>query len=347
MVRTAAIALLILAAADAACRGSPTGREPASPAATGAASGKPEFTGEVIPTRAVEFYSPLISFYILNTWGMLRSEWKLLELVEDGARVEAGAVVAQFDDAYLQKGLQVVEKERGEVEADADKRAAQLEAEVASLVLDVQQKEIDARKGALDVTRAPVVSGNQNALNVIASEITAFEAEAAKKKLAAARAKRTAEGAYYATAIRAAGDNLTWIKSISGRLKLHAPQAGVVRHLFLPQERRKVQKGDTPSGGKPFLAIASDEELSVRCYLPEREVAKLAPGSRLDVVVPYGDKPLPATVRTIQYFPQELGFARGDPELPNAREIVHVVVADLVPRPVGLSTGVEVKVRLP
>jgi len=243
--------------------------------------------------------------------------------------------------------LQELERQHGQVEADSGRSAAQLEAEVASLTLDVRQKEIDAKKAALDLTRAPVVSGNQNALNVIASEIAAFEADAARKRLAAARSKRGVEGAYYAAATKAADANWEWLKSVAGRFKVRATQGGVVRHLFLPQERRKVQKGDTPSGGKPFLAIAADEEMSVRCYLPEREVARLAPGSRLDVVVPYGDKPLPAIIRTIQYFPQELGFARGDPELPNAREIVHVVVADLVPRPAGLSTGVEVKVRLP
>jgi len=347
MVRAAVIALLVLSAAGAACRGNTTAREPASPAATSAASAKPEFTGEVIPTRAVEFYSPLISFDLLNGWGFSSSSWKLLELVEDGTRVEAGTVVAGFDDAWIQKVLQGLEKDRQQVEADAGKSAAQLEAEVASLALDVRQKEIDAKKAALDITRAPVVSGNQNALNVIASEIAAFEAEAVGKRLAAARAKRSAEAAYYAAANKAADENWEWLKSIAGRFKVRAPKGGVVRHLFLPQERRKVQKGDTPSSSKPFLALASDEDLSVRCYLPEREIAALAPGSRLDVVVPYGDKPLAAVIRTIQYFPQELGFARGDPELPNAREIVHVVVADLVPRPVGLSTGVEVKVRLP
>jgi multidrug efflux pump subunit AcrA (membrane-fusion protein) len=333
--------------AFAACGEGTAARDPVSPAPNAEARAVPEFAGEVIPTRAIEFYPPLISFDILNGWGFSSSNWKLLELVDDGTHVEAGAVVAAFDDAWLQKALQDLEKDHGQVEADASKSAAELEAEVASLALDVRQKEIDAKKAALDITRAPVVSGNQNALNVIAGEIAAFEAEAAGKRLAAARAKRSAETAYYCAATKAAGANLAWVKSIDGRYKIRASKPGVVRHLFLPQERRKVQKGDTPSSGKPFLAIASDEELSVRCYLPEREIAGLAPGSKLGVVVPYSDKPLSAVVRTIQYFPQELGFARGDPELPNAREIIHVVVADFVPRPVGLSTGVEVKVRLP
>jgi multidrug efflux pump subunit AcrA (membrane-fusion protein) len=347
MVRVAAIAALLVPCALAACRDGADAPSPPPGATTAEESAVPEFPGEVIPTNAVELYSPLISFDLLNFWGWSNSSWKLIELVEDGTRVAAGDVVAEFDGAWIQKVLQELEQQHGQVEADAGKSAAQLEAEVASLALDVRQKEIDAKKGVLDLSREPVVSANQHALNVITSEIAAFESDAARKKLIAARAKRTAETAYYRAAVEAADENWDWLKSISGRFRLRAESAGVVRHLFLPQERRKVQKGDTPSGGKPFLAIAEDEELSVRCYLPEREIAKLAPGSKLGVVVPFGDKPLSAVVRTIQYFPQELGFARGDPELPNAREIVHVVVADLVPRPAGLSTGVEIKVRLP
>lgn len=343
--RRGAVAALVVVAA-VGCRGGAASPEP--PATGGPEeAAAPEYSGEVIPTHATNLYSPLISFQIRNLWGMSNSSWKLVELAEDGARVAAGDVVAEFDGAYIQKALQVVENQRGEAEADADKSAAQLEAEVASLELDVRQKEINASKARLDLARAPVVSGNQNALNVIASEIAVFEADAARRKLDAARAKRGSEAAYYRTAVVAAAANLDWIKSIARRFKLRATGAGVVRHLFLPYERRKVQKGDTPSSAKPFLAIAADEELSVRCYLPENAVAGLAPGARLDVVAPFGDEPLPAVVRTIQYFPQELGFARGDPELPNAREIVHVVIADLVPRPDDLSTGVEVKVRLP
>src|SRR5262249_33918836 len=104
-----------------------------------------------------------------------------------------------------------------------------------------------------------------------------------------------------------------------------APETGWVRYGYLNHARRKLQKPDDMPCGTPFVYIARDELLSVEFYIPEHHARLVSPGKSVRVRLPDDEKRALATVRTVAPFPQEIGFLRGDDELPDAHEKAFVV----------------------
>ena len=76
----------------------------------------------------------------------------------------------------------------------------------------------------------------------------------------------------------------------------------------------------------------------------KNRIADAHPGSKVLVRLPDDERRVDATVREVLPFPQEIGFLRGDDELPDAREKAYAVVADFDPAPPWFSSGIEVRV---
>jgi multidrug efflux pump subunit AcrA (membrane-fusion protein) len=272
---------------------------------------------------------------------------KITELVDDGTAVKEGDVVARFDPVWLQRASQDMEEARKKAEAEAAQSAVALATELSDLQAKAAQKEVEAARAAKELEKKTVVSDNQYKLSVIDSEIAAFEARAAARQVEALADKMRTENGFHSANVEARRYYEQRIAKIATRFETRAPHNGVVRHLFLPREKRKVQKGDSPNSAMPFVAVARDEKLSVRFYVPERSLGDFLEGTHVLAVSRFADKPFPGVVRKLSSFPQELGLAKNNNDLPNAREIIYVAIADLEPQPEGLSAGLEVEVRRP
>ena len=97
--------------------------------------------------------------------------------------------------------------------------------------------------------------------------------------------------------------------------------------------------------GTPFVYIAQDEGLSVEFFVPEHRVAKLAVGGTVRVRLADDERRCDAKIVSVDPFPQEIGFLRGDDELPDAREKAFAVSAELIDPPSLMQSGLEVRVE--
>ena len=71
----------------------------------------------------------------------------------------------------------------------------------------------------------------------------------------------------------------------------------------------------------------------------------MAAGTKVKVRLPDDERRVEATIVKVEAFPQEIGFLRGDDELPDAREKAFSVRAEIQDPPSFLSSGIEVRVE--
>jgi multidrug efflux pump subunit AcrA (membrane-fusion protein) len=329
-------ALLLLALAG--CR--PATPAPA-PAPASEAADVSLFDGRVVPTSATDLNAPQNTFRVAG-WASDSSWTKLTELVADGAAVKAGDVVAKFEFRG-NEALPRIREHIGRAHAEAGKQAIELEASVRTLQAEREKAVIAAERSRLDTLKEGAVSSRQLALYRIERDIAAFEAEATSARLGVQRRHGEATQAWHAREVARAEAQRQRFDAYKVRFELRAPHDGVVRHAFLPHERRKVQKGDGMAAGRTVVSIARDARLSVRFFVPEHRVDEIRAGGTVRVRSVTSADEHPATVRHVDRFPQEVGFLMEDDQRPDAREKAYVVLADLAD-PGDLVAGNEVRV---
>jgi hypothetical protein len=84
----------------------------------------------------------------------------------------------------------------------------------------------------------------------------------------------------------------------------------------------------------------------VRFFVPEHRVAMVRAGLELTVSSVASAEEFPAVARTIDFFPQEIGFLLENEELPNGREKAFQIKGELLKAPEGVSAGTEVRVKV-
>lgn len=353
------LCLLAAVASAAGCAESSAGPEPASAKIAGGdgddapASPKKEaarasvtFDGYIVPTNATMLRAPQNTFRVAG-WNSNSSWIKLQDLVEDGTRVAKGDVVARFE-FNGRRALPRVQRNIQSAEAERDKATLDVGRQIDQMRTDVDKRGLDAARAALDTRKEGLVSERDLRRLEIAHEQATFEERAQSQQLTAYQRTLRAESAFYDQKVTRAEQDMQRYKTYEERFVVSAPHDGVVRHAFLKWKRRKVQIGDGMPGGRHFLSVAKDRELSVEFFIPEHRFALTTAQKEFVVHSPSSAKTYPARVERVEPFPQELGFLKEDESLPNAREkmyVVHAVFDDEVPA--ELSAGSEVEVGLP
>ena len=312
--------------------------------ALGASTQQPElFQGFLVAASATDIYAPEFTFRV-NGWSSSWGNGKLLELAEDGKAVKKGDVVARFDFGAREAKTWIEGRVR---RAEADESQGLLTGNQATdaLAMELRRKEIEERLAALNLEKERAVSKQQAAIYKMADQLATFEVDAASQRLVARRRSRDAERAYLERAVEQMRDDLNRYAFYEGRFSLHAPHDGVVRHAFNPRERHKVKKGDGLGAGQKVMSVARDATLQVRFFVPEHQISQVVVGARVTVIAVSSADELPAVVKSIGYFPQELGFLLENEELPNGREKAFEVRAELEAAK-DLPAGTEVRVRL-
>ncbi len=303
-----------------------------------------QLQGFLVAANATEVLAPEFSFRV-GGWNSNWGNCKLLELAADGQEVKQGDVVARFEfigrDAlnWVNERLQRAQAEESEGRIAADQA-------VEALAMEQRRKEIEVRLAGIAVEKERALSKQQAAVNRVAQRLSTFEVDAAAQRLAARQRTREAERAFLERTVGQRRAERARYDFYERRFTLLAPHAGVVRHAFNPRERRKVKKGDGMQSGLKVLSVARDATLAVRFFVPEHELGKVAVGTRVLVASTTSAEELPATVSSIGFFPQELGYLLENEELPNGRERAFEVKAELEAPPKGLTAGTEVRVRV-
>lgn len=302
------------------------------------------FAGVTVPLNATQLFGPEASFRVAgwsSDWGQL----KLMELAKDGDPVDAGAVVARFEFG-AKDAQRWIEERIQKAKADAAQSKITSEQTVEGLYVDQRRRKLEAQLAALDVQKERLVSKKQASLHKITHQIAAFEEEAVSKRLGAALRARSAELAFQDESVSRAVQDMGRYTFYENRFTVKAPHAGIVRHAFNARERRKVQKGDSISPGQKLVAVAKDSALAARFFVPEYRLNEVSVGQAVKVVSTSSGEELRATVKSIDFFPQELGFLLELPNSPTAREKAFAVVAEFDAVPEGLAAGTELRVRM-
>jgi hypothetical protein len=301
------------------------------------------FYGTITPRTATPLHAPP-NVFRMKGWNS-RSTWiKLIDVVADGTRIEAHSEVARFEFGS-EEALPWIKKRVAETQADLEstrtrnaEEGRQLDSAAAVKVLDHERAELDTGKGGL-------VSERDLSLLKLAAARAAAEEDAAQRAKAAAGARAGAELMVFDARADDWRNSIERYEAYERRTHILAPVAGLVRYGYLNHARRKLQKPDDMPSGTPFVYIAEDERLSVEFLVPEHRVRALSVGQKVSARLPDDERRVAATVRTILPFPQEIGFLRGDDELPDAREKAYAVVADFAEAPPFFSSGIEVRVE--
>lgn len=301
------------------------------------------FQGLSIALNASDLLAPESGFSI-GGWRSWGGDGKLVELAKDGEEVKAGQVVARFEFDGSE-AMRWVNQRLQSAQADRAQARIRAEQKVEGLQVDQRARRLEAELAAIDIRKERAISQRQVALYKIAHRLAEFEEDAVAQRLSSAIRTRNAELDFHEKTVERNEQNLGRYGFYERRFQIRAPHDGVLRHAYNPRERRKFQKGDSVRAGTKLLAIAKDAKLGVRFFVPEHRIHELREGTKLIVSSPSSGEELQAVVKSIGFFPQELGFLMELPTLPNAREKAFAVVAEFVSDPKEMTAGTELRVK--
>lgn len=331
------LAISTLAACASAPDAAPaTNKPPASLTAAG-------LYGKITPRRAAIFHAPSNVFRIKG-WNSSSNWIKLADIAPDGTHIEAGKEIARFEFSH-EDALPWVTRKIAESEADLESARSQVRGEQAKLRSDTAVKGLARESADLDLGKEGLVSDRDLQLLKLGA-LRARAEEANSGTLAAASAAQTSSDLDF---LKARADDwktgVTRYEMFEHRMHIVAKTAGWVRYAYLNHLRRKVQKADEMPSGIPFVYLAEDEKLSVEFYIPERQIQSFSVGQSVRVRLPDEERRAAAVIQSIAPFPQEVGFLRGDDDLPDAREKAYSVTAEFDTTPPFFNSGIEVRVE--
>jgi hypothetical protein len=324
-------------------RAGATGAAPPPSASAAAPASERGFYGKIVPRSATPLHAPP-GFFQIKGWTSRRG-WVKLEHVEpDGTKVEAGKEIARFEFGN-EEAVPWIKQRVAETDADRKNTGARTREETRRLQGDAEKLRLAERSAELDTGKRGMVSERDLKLLELAHERAMAEAASAGSKANAANGKAAAEMALVEA--KAGEWSLATERYAMYEKRVHiiAPHDGWVRYAYLNHSRRKVQKPDNMPSGTPFVYIAKDQSLDVEIFVPEHRISAMSPGTKVKLRLPDDERRVEATVVQIEAFPQEIGFLRGDDELPDAREKAFSVRAEITDPPSFLSSGIEVRVE--
>lgn len=329
------------------CDNLPTGPAPAPSASSTGQDISPQkklsYFARVIPRSATPLHAPP-NVFRLKGWNS-RSNWiKLVDIVPDGTSVKAGDEVARFEFSS-EDARAWLDQRIAETQADYESAVQRVSDERRREEARAEVLRLEAERAHLDMGKQGLVSDRDLALLGVAERSAEAERDAQIELAKATRARGSSELNYLSATAEDWKSGILRYEMYARRCKVLAPHAGVVRHAYLNHLRRKVQKADNMPSGALFVHVAEDDRLSVEVLVPEVGVGGIQVGQTLRARLPDDAARYDITVRTINDYPQEVGFLRGDDELPDAREKVYLVTADFDKAPAAMKSGMEVRVE--
>ncbi len=221
-------------------------------------------------------------------------------LVEEGAKVKKGDVIATLDTSRLMPLLAQAEAQVAAQTAALNKlKAGSRPEEVAQVKATAAAAHADATNAALGYERARMLSSGGASSSVTASQLdtakavsdaASAKANAADQAVAIVVAGARAEDVAQAQATLNAGQaGRDLIRQQLADATLKAPVDGVIRSRLL-------EPGEIASSARPVVSIAIVDPKWVRAYLSETDLARVKAGQSASVSVDGVAKPLTGTV---------------------------------------------------
>lgn len=225
------------------------------------------------------------------------NQFTLIGIVPTGTRVQAGAVLAQFDaTTEIQNALDAKAK-FDDLSHQVDDTVAQNKANAESRASDLKQAQTDLATAQLELKKAPILSAidaQTDQLNVDDAQqhVAILEREHVFNDAADAAALRVLE-------LQRDQQRVEWQRAQDtvSRLTIRAPLAGMVGLIavFRPTGQAPAQPGDQLYSGTALMRIFDPGDMLVTAQVNEADGATLLPGLKgivhLDA---YPDVALPA-----------------------------------------------------
>jgi len=288
-------------------------------------------TGELEAVRATELIVPR-----MPSW-----ETSIRWLEADGASVEAGQRVVDFDDAAFGRDLEEKRLARDQASSDLEQKEAEIAATLADKEFQVTQRAIALEKArneaAVPAELLPARTWQERQLALSRAEIehakaleeleatrTSTEQELAQRRITVLKTEREIE----------AGE-----RAIS-ETTIIAPRSGILVHGEHPWERRKFQIGDTVWVGLTVATLPDLSAMRVRVKLSDVDDGRIAPGMTATCTLDaWPDAPFSARVLEITPVAQE-------PERFSLRRAFDVTLELDTSDPDKMRPGMSVKVAI-
>lgn len=275
----------------------------------------------------------------------------LVELVEEGATVAPGDVLARFDASEIRARIMKLEQElaiaRSELESLEHARLP-LELKELELALDESRRKRDAERAYLDDSEALMRDRMLSAQEVEQQrrKVASLDAEVDKVELEYRLTRDYLHPAALAkarTTVASAEQSLAVAREQLASSVIRAPAGGVVvyKPLGIGNEFRRVRVGDTLYPNQPFMILPDMSDLVAVLDVPEAELNTVAQGApALVQPLAYSDLRFDGHVETVG------AVAQSVPGKPDRQKFFHVVVRietnDPRIRP-GMSVVVQVQ----
>lgn len=235
--------------------------------------------GEIVALDAIVLGPPPVS----GQW-----QFQIVNLAQDGSRVEAGDAVIEFDAGDLQRRLIEANNKRNEKSRERDKLVLELAERERNQGLDVAEEraklEKARRKAAQPAETMPSIEYRKLVL----------QREQAERRmgLVATRAKRAAEQRRAELALvesellQAEAESTMLIAAIAA-MRVVAPRAGIVQ-VRTGWRGERFETGSQVWMAQTVADLPDSESLSVRAVLPERELSRVQVGQSVRVLLDGG-----------------------------------------------------------
>lgn len=221
----------------------------------------------------------------------------LTRIVANGAHVEPGDVIAEFDLLEQMDSARTAKAKQEDLDHQIEQKIAQNRAESEKRRSDMQQADATLRKAQLEVSKAEILPEIDKQQNAIRARIAEQHIESLK--ISQAQRDRIDEAALKILQLQRDRQKVALERAQTNidALEVHSPLAGMVAHSvqYRNGSMTHVQVGDQLSRGNGLVSVFDPSEMLVRCSVGEPDRVELRPGARATVYVDaYPDLALPA-----------------------------------------------------
>ena len=229
---------------------------------------KPHSENEIVLSGNIEAHESLVSFKVSG---------RIIELpVEEGQFVQAGALLAQLEDADYQQRVRIDEANVRVRKSNlaltlAGTREQEIQAAEQNMLdakADLQQKKLDYER-AQRLYSEDAISAQDRDLADTALKRSQATFQAAEQKYSEAReGSRKEDIAIAQSNLKEADANLGMSRVNLGYATLRAPSAGVITV-------RQAELGEVVVPGTPVVTLADRDHIWLRAYLPETDLGRI------------------------------------------------------------------------
>jgi HlyD family secretion protein len=286
-------------------------RIPTAPLRLGTVEVRVNAAGDLRATRTTQFFVPPMG-----------GQLTIVSLVNSGAAVRAGDVIAEFDPSEQEFALEqanfdllLADQEIAKAEAEAAVLAADDEVALLTARFDVRRAELDARANELVGTL--IAKQNLLLLEEAKGRLAALEKEVqthratSKASTAMIREKRAKSMSAVAMARRNI-DNLRVVAPFDGFVSVRQNMNALGGIVFFGASMPDFKAGDSANPGTLFAELIDTSRVEVTAKLAEADRANVAAGQRVDIAVDASpDIKLRGTVRSVSSVASRQMFESG------------------------------------